>query len=157
AVEQEFSLSVARYELIPDSGGPGRFRGGLGTPRDMGIWSDQGRLAGRGLRQAPGAPPPVGGAPGQTRPVGPAPGSNHETKLPSSFSELATERGAVVRVETPSGAGYGDPLERELERVIADVVAGKVSAEGARRDYGVVVRDGQLDRDATIAERARLR
>jgi len=62
-----------------------------------------------------------------------------------------------VRVETPSGAGYGDPLDREPERVLADIVAGKVSAEGARRDYGVVLRDSRPDRDATIAERARLR
>ncbi len=157
AVEQEFSLSVARYELISDSGGPGRFRGGLGTRRDMVIWSDQGRLAGRGVRQTQGAPPLFGGAMGKTGRFVLDPVGNHETKLPSSFSELATERGTVVRVETPSGAGYGDPLDREPEHVVADVVAGKVSPEGALRDYGVVMHHGQLDRDATIAERARLR
>ena len=157
AVEQEFSLSVERYELIADSGGPGKFRGGLGTRRDMVMWSDQARLAGRGLRQVEGAPPLFGGAMGKTGRFILNPGGDRETKLPGSFSELATERGAVVRVETPSGAGYGDPLDREPERVLADIVAGKVSAEGARRDYGVVLRDGRLDRDATIAERARLR
>jgi N-methylhydantoinase B len=157
SVEQEFSLSVARYELIPDSGGPGRFRGGLGTRRDMVIWSDQARLAGRGVRQTQGAPPLFGGAMGKTGRFVLDPGGNNETKLPSSFSELATERGTVVRVETPSGAGYGDPLDREPEHVIADVASGKVSSDGARRDYGVVMRDGEIDRSATLAERARLR
>jgi N-methylhydantoinase B len=157
SVEQEFSLSVERYELIADSGGPGKFRGGLGTRRDMVMWSEQARLAGRGLRQIQGAPPLFGGRKGKTGRFVLNPGGNKETKLAGSFSELATERGDVVRVETPSGAGYGDPLDRDPARVVADAIAGKVSIDGARRDYGVVLRNYELDHDATTAERARLR
>jgi N-methylhydantoinase B len=154
SVEQEFSLSVERYELIADSGGPGEFRGGLGTRRDIMIWSKQGRLAGRGLRQIEGAPPLFGGAKGRTGQFVLHPGSSKQTRLPGSFSELPTEPGTVVRVETPSGAGYGDPLKRDPARVLADVISGKVSAEAARRDYGVMLRDGRVDDAATTTERA---
>ena len=64
---------------------------------------------------------------------------------------------AIIRVETPSGAGYGDPLTREPERVLADVIADKVSVEGARRDYGVIVNSGGVDLEATAITRDRLR
>jgi N-methylhydantoinase B len=119
------------------------------------IWSKQGRLAGRGLRQIEGAPPLFGGAKGRTGQFVLHPGTSKETKLPGSFSELATEPGLVVRVETPSGAGYGNPLKRDSARVRADVISGKVSAEAARREYGVILREGCVDDGATNTERAR--
>jgi N-methylhydantoinase B len=77
--------------------------------------------------------------------------------MPAAFSEYAVEMGAAIRVETPAGAGYGDPFEREPRRVLADVVAEKVSPEAARRDYGVVIVDGQVDEEATRALRERPR
>ena len=157
SVEQEFPLTVGRYELIPDSGGPGRFRGGLATRRDITMWEKEPKLAGRGLRQVHGASPLFGGAKGRTGRFVLQPGGNRETRLPSSFSELLVEPGTTVRVETPSGAGYGDPIERDPERVRTDVIAGKVTPEGARRDYGVVLDDATLDLEATAALRARLR
>ena len=52
SVEQEFPLTVGRYELIADSGGPGRRRGGLATRRDVTVRAQEGQLAGRGLRQS---------------------------------------------------------------------------------------------------------
>ncbi|MBI4183130.1 MAG: hydantoinase B/oxoprolinase family protein [Proteobacteria bacterium] len=156
SLEQEFPLTVGCYELVPDSGGPGAFRGGLSTRRDITIWAGEPRLAGRGLRQTEGAPPLFGGAKGRTGsfvldPLGAA------RRLPGSFSELAIETGATVRMTTPSGAGLGDPLAREPARVLADVVSGKVSREGAARDYGVVIADGAVDPARTAARRARLR
>ncbi|MGH8666893.1 MAG: hydantoinase B/oxoprolinase family protein, partial [Burkholderiales bacterium] len=66
SVEQEFALTVDRYELITDSGGPGEFRGGLGTRRDITMWARDARLAGRGLRQVEGARPLFGGRRGRT-------------------------------------------------------------------------------------------
>ena len=157
SLEQEFPLTVERYELICDTGGPGKFRGGLSTRRDVRMWGDRAHLAGRGLRQAKGAPGLFGGNPGKTGRFVLHPATNREEKLPSSFSELAVEAGTCVRVETPSGAGYGDPLEREPQRVLADVIAGNVSATGAHRDYGVVLTDRNVDLSNTAKLRETMR
>ena len=150
SVEQEFALTVGRYQLITDSGGPGRFRGGLSTRRDVTIWADDARLAGRGLRQTQGAPGLFGGAAGKTGRFVLHADSDGERRLPASFSELAIEPGATVRVETPSGAGYGSPLERDPARVLADVISGKVSADAASPDYGVVLDNGTVDAKKTV-------
>jgi N-methylhydantoinase B len=157
SVEQEFPLSVLCYELVADSGGPGRSRGGLATRRDVAVWSRKARLAGRGLRQVQGAPPLFGGSRGRTGQFVLNPGKKNEEKLPGAFSELPMDPGSVIRVETPSGAGYGNPLEREPERVLADVVSGKVSREGARREYGVVIVGKAVDMAATERERTSLK
>ena len=156
ALEQEFALTVGCYELVPDTGGPGRQRGGLSTRRDVTIWAEEARLAGRGLRQKQGAPGLFGGGPGRTGRFLLQPGAAGERCLPSSFSELAIRPGTTVRVETPSGAGYGEPLARDANRVLADVIAGKVSAEGAASGYGVALDDGKLDPNGTASLRAHL-
>ena len=66
--------------------------------------------------------------------------------------------GTVVRVRTTGGGGWGDPLERPVEEVLRDLAWRKVSVEGARRDYGVVVReDGTADEAATDDLRSALR
>jgi N-methylhydantoinase B len=158
SVEHEFPLVVERYELIPDTGGAGRFRGGLGTRRDVAVWAKEARLVGRGLRQMRGAPGLFGGKSGSTgRFLLIDPEREREESMPASFSEVPVEQGATVRVETPAGGGYGDPLAREPARVLADVIAGKVTAEGAERDYGVIIRKGEWDEKATLALRERMR
>ncbi len=158
SVEQEFPLVVKRYELMTDTGGAGRFRGGLGTRREIAVYAKEARLVGRGLRQRRGAPSLFSGKSGSTGGFfhirG---GKDDETPLPATFSELPLEEGDSIRVETPAGGGYGNPLERDPQRVLADVVAEKVSAEAARQDYGVVVKNGLLDEEATSALRARIR
>jgi N-methylhydantoinase B len=66
--------------------------------------------------------------------------------------------GTVVRIRTTGGGGWGDPLDRPVEEVLRDIAWRKVSVEGARADYGVVVAgDGTVDDDATTALRADLR
>ncbi|MBI4184665.1 MAG: hydantoinase B/oxoprolinase family protein [Proteobacteria bacterium] len=153
SLEQEFPLTVGRYELVPDSGGPGAFRGGLSTRRDITIWAEAARLAGRGLRQRIAAPGLFGGGDGRTGRFLLDPGTNRERALPSSFSELPIPAGATVRVETPSGAGYGEPFARDPGLVHADVVSAKVSPEAAARDYGVVLAGGAVDEARTRARR----
>ena len=144
SVEQEFPLTVGRYELIADSGGPGRHRGGLATRRDVTVWAEEGQLAGRGLRQSRGASGLFGGSTGRPGVFILDPGGNREKRLPGSFSGLEVEAGATVRVETPSGAGFGDAWEREPEMVREDVIAGKVTVSAAEHAYGVAL-DGALD------------
>jgi N-methylhydantoinase B len=73
------------------------------------------------------------------------------------FSERPLPPRSIIRVETPSGAGYGDPLTREPERVLADIIADRVSVEGARRDYGVVLNAEGVDLEGTRATRACLK
>jgi N-methylhydantoinase B len=65
--------------------------------------------------------------------------------------------GDVIRQETPGGGGYGNPLERDMERVLHDVRQAYISRETARDVYGVVLQDGsfEIDRDATEALRRR--
>lgn len=154
SVEQEFPLTVARYELVADSGGPGRQRGGLATRRDVTIWAKEGRLAGRGLRQSRGASGLFGGRTGCPGAFILDPGGNREERLPGSFSEFKVEAGTTVRVETPSGAGFGDPWERAPERVRDDVIAGKVTASAAEHAYGVAIgAAGAVDARRTAALR----
>ena len=153
AVEQEFSLAVLRYELIPDTGGPGRQRGGLGTRRDVMILAEDGRIAGRGLRQIRGAPGFDGGGSGSLGRFVLDPGTTGERRLPGSFSELPMPPGSVIRMESPSGAGYGRAGERDPDAVRADVLSGKVTADGAARDYGVVCRGDTVDAARTRQRR----
>ena len=155
ATEQEFPLTVGRCELMRDSGGPGRFRGGLGIRIDITMWADHARVSGRGMCQELAAPGLLGGNGGGVSRFILHPDGARERRLPSVFTELAVEAGTTVRIETPSGAGFGDPLGRDPDRVQADVRAGKVSREAAKRDYGVVLTDGRVDRDGTAALTAR--
>ncbi|HKA41897.1 MAG TPA: hydantoinase B/oxoprolinase family protein [Burkholderiales bacterium] len=157
ATEHEFPLVVRSCELLQDSGGPGRFRGGLGMKLDVLVWAEQARLSGRGLRHGLQAPPLFGGRGGSLASYVLNPGTAEERKLQAVFSEMSLSPGAVIRVETPSGAGFGDPLERDPARVQNDVMAGKVSSEGAKRDFGVLLAAQGVDVEGTRALRARLK
>lgn len=156
AREHEFPLIVRRCEMLQDSGGPGKFRGGMGMGLDILVWADQARLSGRGLRHGLRSPGLFGGDGGRLAGYFLNPETAEERKLPAVFSELPLPPGSVIRIETPSGAGFGDALERDPERVAADVTAGKVSIEGAGRDYGVVLAGQAIDLEATRVLRARL-
>ncbi|WP_431282284.1 hydantoinase B/oxoprolinase family protein [Humitalea sp. 24SJ18S-53] len=139
AAEHEFPLAVLRYELIPDSGGAGMFRGGLGTRRDVQMFAEEGRLVGRALRQVVAPRGHGGGHDGSLGRFDLRPGTDAATKLEATFSDLPIAVGEVVRIETPAGAGFGDPRLRDPALVLADVADGKVSAEAAERLYGAVV------------------
>jgi N-methylhydantoinase B len=157
AAEHEFPLAILRYELIADSGGAGRFRGGLGTRRDIRSWAQDGRLVARGLRQVAAAPGLFGGGDGRTGRFYMNGDGSHQEKLPATFSDLAINEGQVIRLETPAGAGFGNAFERDPERVLEDVISGKVSAEAARRLYGVALAGNGLNMTIDRGETAALR
>ena len=145
ATEQEFPLIVERSELVPDSGGAGKFRGGLAMRTDIAMWGTEPKVSGRGMRETAPAEGLNGGGPGAPGRFLLDPGGDGERGLPGVFSELPVRPGTTIRVETPGGAGFGDPLERDPTLVLADVRAGKISQRAARERYGVIVENDRVD------------
>jgi N-methylhydantoinase B len=157
--ETRFPILVEKLALRTDSGGAGKRRGGLGYEKHYRalvdcrtiVTADRVRLGCYGVNggkaglpflvtvDAEGTPRDLGG-------------------LVDGEPALA---GQIVRVLTTGGGGWGDPLDREPELVLDDVVDGKVSAASARDNYGVVIAAGKngafsLDAQATKDLRARL-
>jgi N-methylhydantoinase B len=150
ALESEFPILVERYGFVPDSGGPGRFRGGLAVVREVrgqagdlvvGGWGCNQREAARGLGGG------RAGVPGAFEIVG-ADGGVSQTAR-STVPGLQLSAGETLRVRTSGGGGCGDPLDRDPALVLRDVRLGKVSPPHAETAYGVVVRDGEVDGEAT--------
>jgi N-methylhydantoinase B len=136
AMEMEFPLRIERYELVTDSGGPGKFRGGMGILRDMRLLADDAGVSLRSSRQKFPAPGMAGGKPGGLGTFIRNPGTASETRLPMTTSGTPFANGDVLRVMSPGGGGYGDPREREPAAVARDLVEGKISVEAARTLYG---------------------
>ena len=159
-IESEFPTRVMRFELIPDSGGAGEFRGGLGIRREYLNLADA-RFSIRSMKHI--IPPNgcAGGASGRPGAIWINPGTSEAKRLPTRYADYPLRTGDVFRLDTPGGGGHGDPLARNPERVLADVREGIVSREAAERDYGVVLapegRSWMLDEVATQARRARMR
>lgn len=95
----------------------------------------------------------LGGGPGEPSNLVVNPGTERETVL-GNRDIFTVEPGDVVHIHSPGGGGRGSPAERDPEAVRLDVERGYVSAARAEVDYGVVLRDGQVDEAATAARRA---
>jgi len=138
-IESEFPTRVERFEMLPDSGGAGRWRGGLGFVREYRILADEVRFSLRTDKHliAPwGADEGIAGGKGNCVIN---PGSNDEKELPSRFGDQRLQEGDLLRLERPGGGGIGNPLERPADKVFDDVRQGYVSVAQARFHYGVVV------------------
>lgn len=140
------------YALRTDSGGPGRYRGGLGVDKVYRVVAPC-RI---NLRIERTKCPPWGlhgGLPAKTSLVEIHRADGRVEHVLKGNHALGT--GDRVRVLTAGGGGYGPPGERALERVSEDVRLGYVSRESARADYGVAIReDGSVDRQDTQQLRA---
>jgi N-methylhydantoinase B len=158
ALELNFPLRVRRAGLWADSAGAGKFRGGLGLAKVFEATTTEVTVSHRGerFRTAPwglyGGQPARGGRALVVR----SDGGREEV---ASKQMLTLRPGDQLWEYVAGGAGYGDPLERDPQLVLADVRDGKVSAETAETDYGVVLlADGTaVDHEATAARRAALR
>jgi N-methylhydantoinase B len=159
AVEQRYPVHVERTALREDSGGPGRWRGGLGLAREVRVQAPSTQLS--VLAEKAVLPPfgVCGGEAGATNrfwvrrqdhPLQPS-------SLPGKVSGFPLEPGDVVVMETSGGGGFGDPLDRDPALVVADLAEGYVTPAAAESVYGVVVGDGTVDAAATAARRAALR
>ena len=135
AIETAAPLLMHRRELRIDSGGAGKFRGGLGQVMELeiitGAPATHSCMYDRTKRPALGLHGGKAGAAGSVR--------LSDGGRPHPKSHYRLQPGQRVILELPGGGGFGDPRQRDVERVLADVRAGYVSIEAAARDYGVVV------------------
>jgi N-methylhydantoinase A/oxoprolinase/acetone carboxylase beta subunit/N-methylhydantoinase B/oxoprolinase/acetone carboxylase alpha subunit len=153
--ESRFPVLVERLALAPDSGGPGKRRGGLGYFKEFRILCDCEALSNADRSIIP--PWGVnGGLAGGLYSLTLNPGTSREKAVPALSNRVPVRRGDILRVVTTGGGGWGDPLERETELVRQDVLWGKVTPEGARLDYGVVIGQGE-DAAVDIAATEKLR
>ena len=145
--ENKYPIMIREYGIRPDTGGPGRFRGGCGVyrkyemeaPMSLFAWFERSVTPAWGLfgcKDAVG--PDVVVNPGR-------PDERHMLKI----NGKPMKAGDVVKFYTGGGGGYGNPWERDPHLVKEDVIDDYVTREGAERDYGIVLRD-----DLTIDEGA---
>jgi N-methylhydantoinase B len=151
--EVNYPVRITRYELVDDSGGAGKYCGGLGMRRDylfpdhevtFTVLADRDRQGPWGL---------FGGQPGQ--PAVYLLNPDGESRRLSSKTTLELQPGEVVSYRTCGGGGYGPPHERDSRHVLNDVRAGKVSLARARDVFKVAIDPANLTIDE--AETTRLR
>ena len=139
-LEMSFPLQVDYYELVPDSGGAGEYRGGLGARRG---WTVLGHRARAGTCLERTKSPPFGlfgGHPGTP--------SRITIEDPDGLKRQGAGKGAVdvlpgarIHIEAPGSGGYGPPEKRDAARLRDDLLDGYVTADAAERDYGVDVKE----------------
>ncbi len=155
ALEREYPLRVTQYRLRADSGGPGRYRGGLGIEREIMALQNGLTFSGLADRQviAPwGLDNGEAGATGEFHHLTP---TGESFQLASKVSGRLLAEGDRIRVATPGAGGVGDPFARPVNEVSEDVREGWVSVEAAHARYGVVCNArGEIDVAATASLRA---
>jgi N-methylhydantoinase B len=153
--EAKFPLVVENYRLVPDSGGAGRWRGGLGvervirarTPMTMNTQIERAHCRPWGLN---------GGAEATGNEVALRLGGARKTDFPNAKVLVAQlKAGDAFRIRSGGGGGYGSPLERPVELVQEDVRQGYVSVQAAAAQYGVVIDAETYEVDAAATEKLR--
>lgn len=150
AVELDYPLQVDEYSLIPDSGGPGELRGGLGIAREVRILTDDTTFSARADGFEHVASGVRGGGPGGRCRVVRNHGTRDETVLSPKQRLLRLNPGETIRMETPGGAGVGHPSERSPSRLRSDLLDGKVTEAMAREWYG----DDAVERALNLVRQA---
>jgi N-methylhydantoinase B len=151
AVEQLYPVRVETTALREDSGGPGRWRGGLGLTRAVRIQAPSTTLS---VLAEKAVLPPFGVCGGEAgarnrfwvrrdgEPIAPSP-------LPGKVGGFPLRPGDLLLMESSGGGGFGDPLERDPALVVADVAEGYVTREAAETAYGIVWGGDGVNADAT--------
>jgi N-methylhydantoinase B len=135
--ESRFPFIVERLGLAVDSGGAGRYRGGLGYEKEIRMLKDAHfmSIADRSILSCWGV---KGGRAGRPFSVTIDPGGPNERDVDALADGEPVRAGEVIRIRTTGGGGWGDPLERPYDEVERDLRWGKVSFLAAKSDYGVV-------------------
>lgn len=159
ATEIEAPALFLRREFHVDSGGPGRFRGGLGQVLSYKVLAAESRFAHTSQKSVVPPQGMLGGLPGSGGYWVINEGQNSERRLRYAIGDIdVLEEGDTITHYGAGGGGYGSPLLRPVDSVFADVRDSLISAESARNHYGVVL-DGsaaQVDEPATAELRRKL-
>jgi N-methylhydantoinase B len=152
--ESRFPFIVEKLGLAKDSGGAGRYRGGLGYEKHIRMLKDAHfmSIADRSILACWGV---KGGKAGGSFSVTLNPGQPNEREFDALTDAEPILAGDTIRIRTTGGGGWGDPLERPIESVEQDVLWGKVSREFAATDYGVVIAEGTATADVEASEKLR--
>ena len=151
--EVKHPMKVEEFSIRTDSGGPGRWRGGCGVVRayrlfedsNVSLWFERSKTPAWGIHGGKAGRPPENSIEGpQVR------------SSPLKLKANTFPAGTLVTTRTGGGGGYAQARDRPPEAVLADVIDGYVSVEGAARDYGVVIdkKAGTIDAEATAKLRA---
>ena len=157
-IEAENPLEVLDYEMVPDTAGAGKFRGGVSLRRTWRMLADEGILQVRADRQTHRPYGLQGGGPGAAGRNMLDPGLPTEERLHGKLT-MTLRAGQVFRHDLPGAGGWGDALDRDFASIAKDLRDGLVTIEGAARDYGVVASGNPpvIDETASIDLRAHLR
>ncbi|WP_042355525.1 hydantoinase B/oxoprolinase family protein [Bacillus rubiinfantis] len=142
---------TTNHQIITDSGGPGKYRGGCGVEKGgvlteitnsvMSYCCDRARSVTWGI---------FGGLPSYPHGAWLNPGRDDEQYLGAIFSNVKVKSGDSFTRPSAGGGGLGDPLERDPEAVLEDVIDEYVSIDRAKKDYGVII--NEIDRDLDLFE-----
>jgi N-methylhydantoinase B len=158
--ESRFPFIVERLGLAIDSGGAGRYRGGLGYEKQIRMLKDANfmSIADRSILACWGL---KGGRAGASFSVTIDTGGPNEREIDALADAVPVRAGEIIRICTTGGGGWGDPFDRPIDEVERDLRWGKVSFAGARADYGVVASGSKdepsIDLKATSDLRSYLR
>ena len=148
---------LLQHEYATDSAGAGCWRGGLGVDTEFRIDGDDvtGIVFGDGVDEEARGFGIFGGRPGSLNEISITDPQGDVRRPRSKEIMRGITRGSVVRQRAGGGGGYGDPRERPVEHVVADVRNGYVSVDRAREDYGVAI--DPLTLEANLAQTKKLR
>ena len=144
-------MMIERLELLTDSGGAGKFRGGLGVRRDIRIVED-GELLTVMKRTKTRPWALAGGKEPEPCSMRMFVGTPRENKVGTYRAKV--RKGDLCILEAAGGGGFGDPRERDPAMILEDVLDEYVSVETASDEYGVVISGGLVDLKATQKQRA---
>jgi N-methylhydantoinase B len=155
--EAEVPVKILGYGLACNSGGAGKYRGGLGTEMEFEVHAPHTFVTARNRDRTHFAPWGLeGGQAGKTSAFLLNRGSNREVDL-GNTDILSVEPGDRVYLKSAGAGGWGNSWERDPAKVLADVERGFIAADAADSEYGVVLHDGRIDETATARRRDAMR
>jgi N-methylhydantoinase B len=156
-MERRYPIQFNEWALRPDSGGPGKYRGGLGSRKVFRLIDGSARMSCLGDREVFPSPGVHGGEAGARHGLLLNEGGPTERNLSLKAVGVELTGGDAITIETGGGGGYGDPLSRDPDAVLKDVRHGYISLNHAAAAYGVVIEGEQVNREATIKMREKRR